>query len=202
MNRLVGRLVPPTPVGSSDKGFTIVELLIVVVVIAILAAITIVSYNGITERARASMATAELNNIAKAMARYKMLHGELPDDVEVGIPVEIVQELTGREEEMIDTNIWVGSYYDYDVWDLNADNQMETYQISIRFCRDSNGNPEGENGAICRFPSSSWAKDFNDLSSVFYCLEGYCRAHGFAGNAQTPAYCVNCPGNQPIPLPE
>jgi len=39
-----------------QKGFTIVELLIVVVVIAILAAITIVSYNGITERARLSNA--------------------------------------------------------------------------------------------------------------------------------------------------
>ncbi len=34
------------------SGFTIVELLIVVVVIAILAAITIVTYNGIQERAR------------------------------------------------------------------------------------------------------------------------------------------------------
>lgn len=34
-----------------SKGFTIVELLIVVVVIAILAAITIVSYRGITNRA-------------------------------------------------------------------------------------------------------------------------------------------------------
>ena len=37
---------------NQKNGFTIVELLIVVVVIAILASITIVSYNGITERAR------------------------------------------------------------------------------------------------------------------------------------------------------
>lgn len=36
-------------------GFTIVELLIVVVVIAILAAITIVSYNGIQERAKSML---------------------------------------------------------------------------------------------------------------------------------------------------
>ena len=35
-----------------NQGFTIVELLIVVVVIAILAAITIIAYNGITTRTR------------------------------------------------------------------------------------------------------------------------------------------------------
>ena len=39
---------------SPRSGFTIVELLIVIVVIAILAAITIVAFNGIQERARAS----------------------------------------------------------------------------------------------------------------------------------------------------
>lgn len=46
---------------KSNRGFTIVELLIVVVVIAILAAITIVSYNGITQRAKtsSSLSTAE-----------------------------------------------------------------------------------------------------------------------------------------------
>lgn len=43
---------------KSVGGFTIVELLIVVVVIAILAAITIVAYNGISERARVSAASS------------------------------------------------------------------------------------------------------------------------------------------------
>ncbi|MCB8045019.1 prepilin-type N-terminal cleavage/methylation domain-containing protein [Microbacterium oxydans] len=38
-------------VKDAQRGFTIVELMIVVVVIAILAAITIVAYNGIQKRA-------------------------------------------------------------------------------------------------------------------------------------------------------
>ena len=37
-----------------QKGFTIVELLIVIVVIAILATITIVAYNGVSQRAKES----------------------------------------------------------------------------------------------------------------------------------------------------
>ena len=40
------------------KGFTLVELLIVIVVIAILAAISIVAYNGIQQRSRDSAAAA------------------------------------------------------------------------------------------------------------------------------------------------
>lgn len=47
------------------NGFTIVELLIVVVVIAILAAITIVSYNGITNQANDSAVQQDLTTIAK-----------------------------------------------------------------------------------------------------------------------------------------
>ena len=50
---------------QAQKGFTIVELLIVVVVIAILAAITIVSYNGITNRANASGAQAAAASVQK-----------------------------------------------------------------------------------------------------------------------------------------
>lgn len=43
---------------NKNSGFTIVELLIVIVVIGILAAITIVAYNGIQERARLASAKA------------------------------------------------------------------------------------------------------------------------------------------------
>ena len=50
-----------------QRGFTIVELLIVIVVIAILAAITIVAYNGIQTRARESKMNMDLMNISKAI---------------------------------------------------------------------------------------------------------------------------------------
>ena len=54
------------------RGFTIVELLIVIVVIAILAAITIVSYNGITSQARESVKKSDIATWKRKSEIYKI----------------------------------------------------------------------------------------------------------------------------------
>lgn len=59
-----------------QQGFTIVELLIVVVVIAILAAISTVAYAGIQERARVSRATGEMNQLYKAILAARINTGK------------------------------------------------------------------------------------------------------------------------------
>ena len=56
-------------VGS--RAFTIVELLIVIVVIAILAAITIVAYNGIQSRARTASVQADTSNALKKIKVFQ-----------------------------------------------------------------------------------------------------------------------------------
>jgi general secretion pathway protein G len=63
---------------KQQAGFTIVELLIVIVVIGILAAITIVAYNGIQTRSRTTAVTADLRSIEKAMLMYRADYGKLP----------------------------------------------------------------------------------------------------------------------------
>lgn len=63
---------------KNGSGFTIVELLVVVVVIAILAAITIVSYNGITQRAKNTQLLATVDSYTKSLQLYKIQNGEFP----------------------------------------------------------------------------------------------------------------------------
>ena len=60
-------------------GFTIVELLIVIVVIGILAAISIVAYSGIQDRANDMAIKNDLANIAKKYELFKVDHGRYPN---------------------------------------------------------------------------------------------------------------------------
>lgn len=65
-------------VKQKQTGFTIVELLIVIVVIAILAAITVVAYNGIQQRARDTQMFSDLANAAKKFELYNVDNGAYP----------------------------------------------------------------------------------------------------------------------------
>ena len=61
-----------------SSGFTIVELLVVIVVIAILAAITIVSYTGITTKANTAVLQSDLANNTQVLKLYYTLNGSYP----------------------------------------------------------------------------------------------------------------------------
>jgi prepilin-type N-terminal cleavage/methylation domain-containing protein len=57
---------------SNRQGFTIVELLIVIVVIGILAAITIVAYNGIQSKAKAASLSSTLAQVSEKLALFQI----------------------------------------------------------------------------------------------------------------------------------
>lgn len=63
------------------KGFTLVELMIVIVVIGILASITIVSYSNAQPAARDAKRKSDLQSIAEAIQLYRQKYG---NDVESG----------------------------------------------------------------------------------------------------------------------
>lgn len=72
-------MVTPLPVSIRNRsGFTIVELLIVIIVIAILAAISIATYNGIQDRARMTKTIATVTNYEKILELYYANNGTYP----------------------------------------------------------------------------------------------------------------------------
>ena len=56
---------------KTTSGFTIVELLVVIVIIGILAAITVTTYNGVQNRSYYSAVQSDLVKLSKRMAIYK-----------------------------------------------------------------------------------------------------------------------------------
>lgn len=60
-----------------SRGLTIVELLIVIVIIAILATITVTAYNGIQARSRDAKRAQDFANIKKSLLTYETINGGL-----------------------------------------------------------------------------------------------------------------------------
>lgn len=63
---------------QKDSGFTIVELLVVIVVIGILAAITIISYTGVTARAKTTQSQSNAQSAQTVAEAYNADEGFYP----------------------------------------------------------------------------------------------------------------------------
>lgn len=68
---------------AKQQGFTIVELLIVIVVIGILASITVVAYNGVQNRAKATAAYTLAVNVKKSAELAYLDTGTYPTIAEM-----------------------------------------------------------------------------------------------------------------------
>ena len=75
-----------------QEGFTLVEILIVVVIIGILAAIAIPTYFKYVERGYASDAKVQMKNILENSKLYYSENDEFPEDV------KIVEELLNEHK--------------------------------------------------------------------------------------------------------
>lgn len=69
-------------ISQKSIGFTIVELLVVIVVIGVLAAISLIAYTGISQRAISSSLQADLSNASKKIKLYYVDNGTYPTSID------------------------------------------------------------------------------------------------------------------------
>ncbi|HAP74599.1 MAG TPA: prepilin-type cleavage/methylation domain-containing protein [Acidimicrobiaceae bacterium] len=63
---------------NKDKGFTLVELLIVIVILGILATVTVFAVRGITDQGEESACNADLKTLEVAAEAYMAQNGSYP----------------------------------------------------------------------------------------------------------------------------
>ncbi len=166
------------------KGFTLLELLVVISIIGILAATVTPALLGARQAAYTARAKAELRQIAIALELYQSAYGAYPPDADRNLPPGLEEFLGGGNWPQAP---WPGSVYDWDNWapaQLAHAPQQQTRQISIRFCPINQP-------TNCRFPNEPWAAGFDYYSAAYYCVDGACRAHSSQPTTH-PAYCANC----------
>lgn len=146
---------------QKQKGFTIVELLIVIVVIAILAAITIVSYNGVTSRARSLAIANSLRNAADMM-QLNSVDGPAPTDlpsttkVDNDVVLQLAAPLNGTSSDFC-INAYRISTYEVSSYDSKSGQNRPYLCPGILI-----GNPVG--GSVPSVPvgTNLIAPDFSD----------------------------------------
>lgn len=82
---------------KSQKGFTIVELLIVIVVIGILAALVLNTFSGVQRRARDTQRQTDMNSLATQLEVYYNDHGSYPATADLENGTWITANLKGLD---------------------------------------------------------------------------------------------------------
>lgn len=80
--------------GSREAGFTLIELMIVIVILGLLAAIVMPRIVGETDKARYGTARAQMRVLEDALKRYKLDNGVYPT-TEQGLDALVMKPSTG-----------------------------------------------------------------------------------------------------------
>ena len=71
------RIAPPH-IGSSEQGLTLVEMIVVLAIIALIAALVVPSVIGRPDQARVTVAQTDLKSISAALKIYRLDNGDYP----------------------------------------------------------------------------------------------------------------------------
>ncbi len=146
---------------QKTHGFTIVELLIVIVVVGILAAISIVVYNGVSNKAHDSVVVSDAAAIAKALELYKAENGVYPrgaNQFPAGLKVTKGSYATHVNNVLFCHNLMTDQYNlelvskSGKVWWVNSGKAQERSA------------PSSSTATICSAVGATWANDANNVA--------------------------------------
>jgi type II secretion system protein G len=78
----------------NQKGFTLMELMIVIVIIGVLAAVGVPAYKGYTDRAKKAACDAQIKTVKTAVGMYYADEGEYPDGLTATNLGEYIENIT------------------------------------------------------------------------------------------------------------
>lgn len=99
-------------VKHKQPGFTIVELLIVIVVIGILAAITVVAYSGIQNRANDAAIQSDLHNFHNLIMQQQVLTGSFPTSLTASMGFKFSRNAYGLDFQSTNARYCVNTVTD------------------------------------------------------------------------------------------
>jgi len=115
---------------TARRAFTLVEILIVVVILGILAAIVIPQFASATDSARHNAFVTDLNALTKAVSAYAGIHGLPPDSSSGVMPTELSSYMDASRYEKPTA---LGG-----VWDVEVDDSGVTLAIGVHFNNSDN----------------------------------------------------------------
>jgi prepilin-type N-terminal cleavage/methylation domain-containing protein len=113
-----------------NRGFTLVELLIVIVIIAILTVVSLVAYNGLQNRAKTTAAASAAETVAKKAEIYNTESSGYPANLKT------LMEASSDKSYSIGTDVLTGGSKDLDNLTSKPD---EANTIAYKACTDNKG---------------------------------------------------------------
>jgi general secretion pathway protein G len=115
---------PAAAVPSSQAGFTLVEIMVVIVILGLLATLVVQNVVGAGDEARIQKAQADVTSIANSVKLYRATKGKAPESLDV---------LTSDEERSkpwyLDNLTQDPWDHDYEIRDGDAPNEWEVVSL-------------------------------------------------------------------------